>query len=340
MVSMKEIAEHCGVSVATVSKALGDRTDISAERKEQIRKAAREMGYLPNAAARSLKTHRSYNIGVLFVEEAHSGLTHDYYSFILESFKETVEEQGYDLTFINAHNKSDSAMSYIEHCRYRGFDGIFAACVNFYDPRVIELVQSEIPIVTVDHVFDNKTSVLSDNAGGMRELFKYVYSMGHRKIAYIHGHDSAVTSKRLTSFYMTAEELGLEIPDAYVKEAAYRDSNTTGVEMLELMRMPEDLRPTCVLCPDDYAAFGAVSAARNAGLSIPGDVSIAGYDGIVAASRFDPPLTTISQDTRSIGQKSGESLIRLIEAPKTTPAQQIVIEGSLVKGKTVGQASH
>ena len=60
-----------------------------------------------------------------------------------------MEEQGYDLTFINAHNKSDSAMSYIEHCRYRGFDGIFAACVNFYDPRVIELVQSEIPIVTV-----------------------------------------------------------------------------------------------------------------------------------------------------------------------------------------------
>ncbi len=333
---MKEIAAECGVSVATVSKALGDRDDISAERKSQIRKKAREMGYLPNAAAQSLKTHRSYNIGVLFVEEAHSGITHDYYSFILESFKNTIEEKGYDLTFINAQKKQNNHMSYIEHCRYRGFDGVFTACVNFYDPQVIELVQSEIPIVTVDHVFENRTAVISDNAGGMIELVKYIYSLGHRRIAYIHGRPSAVTSKRLTAFHKTLGEYGIEVPDIYLKEADYRDSKKTAAEMKELMELPEDIRPTCVLCPDDFAAFGAISTARSMGLSIPGDISIAGYDGIQAASRMDPPLTTIFQDTLSIGKKSGESLIRLIEAPKITAAEQILIETHLVKGRSVG----
>ena len=167
MPSLKDLAKECGVSVATVSKALNDQPDISPATRERVRAAAHRMGYLPNAAARSLKTNRTYNLGVLFVDERQSGLTHEYFSAVLDSFKVEAEKHGYDITFIN-HNISGKSMSYLEHCRYRNVDGVVIACVNFYEPQVVELVNSEVPVVTIDHVFNNRMAILSDNVFGLR----------------------------------------------------------------------------------------------------------------------------------------------------------------------------
>ena len=149
MPSLKDLAKECGVSVATVSKALNDQPDIAQATRERIHAAARRMGYLPNAAARALKTNRTYNLGVLFVDEKQSGLTHEYFSAVLDSFKVEAEKRGYDITFIN-HNISGRSMSYLEHCHYRGVDGVVIACVNFYDPQVVELVNGDVPVVTID----------------------------------------------------------------------------------------------------------------------------------------------------------------------------------------------
>lgn len=335
MVSLKDISAACGVSIATVSKALNNHKDIGEETKERIRKTATELGYMPNSAAKALKTNRTYNLGILFVDEAQSGLTHDYYASLLDSFKRKAESLGYDLTFINSNNSRPNRMSYLAHARYRGFDGVCIACVDFYDPEVIELARSTIPIVTIDHVFDNRMVVQSDNISGMHDLLHYVYNQGHRKIAYIHGLDSAVTQARLASFYKTALELGLNIPDEYVVEAPYRNTDVTYHKTLELLQLRE--RPTCILYPDDFAAFGGMNAIRAMGLSIPGDISIAGYDGIRLARHLSPRLTTIRQDTEAVGEQAAEKLISLIERPKSTLIEHIMIEGSLYEGETVGK---
>jgi len=338
MASMKDISRECGVSIATVSKALNNHTDIGEETKAHIRRVAKEMGYFPNSSARALKTNRTYNIGVLFVDEAQSGLTHDFFSNVLDSFKRTVESKGYDITFINASGSGRGSNSYLEHCRYRGFDGVVAACVNFYDPAVEELIKSDIPIVTIDHLFNNRVAVMSDNVKGMRDLFTYVYEQGHRKIAYIHGADSAVTRSRLSSFYKTAEEFGIVIPDEYVREAAYRDTVSTKEETLKLLELPDP--PTCILYPDDFACFGGINAVKEKGLEIPKDVSLAGYDGIRVGRHIEPQLTTLRQDTALIGAKAGECLINLIERPKTTLIEQVVVEGKVYPGKTVGRINN
>lgn len=330
MVSMKDIAAVCGVSVATVSKALNDHSDIGEERKRHIKEVAKQMGYSPNALARALKTNRTYNIGVLFVDEAQSGLTHDYFSFVLDSFKRTVEDKGYDITFIN---RGRNTVSYLEHCRYRGFDGVMIACVDFYDPEVIELAQSNLPLVTIDHVFPNRISVMSDNVGGMRQLVEHVYSKGHRQIAYIHGADSAVTRERLDSFFETARALGIEIPDEYIKEAPYRDSLIAGERTKELIALPNP--PTCILYPDDFSCLGGLNALSELGLRVPQDVSVAGYDGIRISRHLSPKLTTLKQDTKSIGSKAGEKLISLIEHPKSTTIEQLVVKGEVYEGGTV-----
>lgn len=332
MASLKDISEKCGVSIATVSKALNNQSDISEKTRLRVIRVAKELGYAPNSFARALKTKRTFGIGVLFVDAAHSGLTHDYFANVLNSFKTTAEEYGYDITFLGS---IQSGMTYLEHCRYRGFDGVAIACVDFDNPEVTELVKSDIPIVTIDHSFFGRASVISDNVNGMKELLTYVHSRGHRRIAYIHGADSAVTRNRLSSFYKTAEELGIEVPDSYVKEAAYRDTKAAGEATKELLALKE--KPTCILYPDDFSCFGGINAIKEQGLRIPEDISVAGYDGILFSRLIQPELTTFLQDTEAIGEQAAKKLIELIEKPRTTFAEQVVIGGRMFPGQTVRQ---
>lgn len=334
MVSMKDISIACNVSVATVSKALNGHKDIGEETKRLVRKAAKEMGYFPNSSARALKTNRSFNIGVLFIDEARSGLTHDYFGNVLESFKVTVEQQGYDITFISGSKQRKDKMSYLEHCRYRGFDGVIIACIDYDSPEVTELIQSNLPVVTIDHIFNGRTGIMSDNFKGMRDLFTYVYRCGHRKIAYIHGEtNNFVTATRLTTFYRTAEEFGLDIRDEYIRPSAYRDTVTTADMTNQLLELPDP--PTCILFPDDFACLGGINAIKAKGLKIPKDISIAGYDGIKTTRYLEPQLTTIIQDTAKIGRYAGEKLIELIEKPKTALAEYINVPGELDNGATI-----
>lgn len=330
MVSIKVIAAECGVSVATVSKALNGHSDISEATRQRVTETARRLGYMPNSMARALKTNRTYNIGVLFVDEAQSGLTHEYFAAVLDSFKKEAERRGYDITFIN-HHIGGKASSYLEHCRYRGVDGVVAACVQFGDPEVVELVQSDLPSVTIDHVFNNRSAVLSDNAEGIRTLVEHLIRLGHRRIAYIHGErHSSVTEKRLASFYKTCADYGIEVPDAYVRPAEYRGVVACAGRTQELLALSTP--PTAILYPDDFSSVGGIHVIQEAGLSIPGDISVGGYDGIPLAQVMTPQLTTYRQNTEMLGRQAAVLLIQQIENPRITLPEQQVVSGSLQPG--------
>ena len=165
MVSIKDISLACGVSVATVSKALNNHKDVGEDTKEKIRKKAREMGYVPNFASKALKTNRTYNIGVVFADEAGSGLMHDHFARVLNSLKNELEIRGYDITFVNRNGNVsawNNRMTYLEHCKYRRFDGAVILCTDFHDPEILELVESDIPVITFDHMFNDRSAVVSD----------------------------------------------------------------------------------------------------------------------------------------------------------------------------------
>ena len=277
MVSLKTIAERCGVSTATVSKALNDHKDISEATRKRVRQVADELGYFPNAAARALKTNRSYNIGVLFEEEAGRGLTHEYFSGVLNGLKKQAEKLGYDITFINTCFENRK-MSYYDHCRYRNFEGVAIVCADFNEPDVVELMNSELPVVTIDYVHHNCTAVTSNNIQGIEELVKYIYSQGHRKIAYIHGQEgSTVTRERLASFYRAVDELGLELPENYIRTANYLEIQGAAEQTKELLNLPNP--PSCIIYPDDTSLIGGRNVIIKRGMKIPQDISVAGYDG-------------------------------------------------------------
>jgi LacI family transcriptional regulator len=332
MVKIKDIAKRCGVSISTVSKAINGSSDLSEKTAKRIKKVAEDMGYIPNANARVLKTNRSYNIGVLFVDQTSSGLKHEYFSGILNSLKVEAESEGYDVTFIS-NMIGNSPKTYYEHARYRGCDGVVIASVDFHDPQVVELVESEIPTVTIDYSFDTHSCVMSDNLGGLHDIVEYVYKMGHRKIAFIHGEETEVTKKRLTGFYKTCQSFGLNIPDDYVKKAVYHYPQASGLATRELLALSE--RPTCIIYPDDYSLLGGLTEIEKEGLKVPEDVSIVGYDGIELSRFMRPMFTTYVQDAEQIGKLAAQKLIETIENPKTTEPEIISVKGHLQEGKTV-----
>ena len=132
-VTIKDVSAKCGLSISTVSKAFNNYADISLETRELVQRTAREIGYYPNAIARTLKTNRSYNLGVLFQEKRGTGLTHSFFASVLDAFKSAGEKRGYDITFIN-HHIGWTGMTYLEHCRYRNVDGVCVVCADFYAP--------------------------------------------------------------------------------------------------------------------------------------------------------------------------------------------------------------
>ena len=333
MVSLKDIAKRCGVSTATVSKALNGQPDIGEETRERILRVADELGYMANASARALKTNRSYNIGVLFVDPMHGGLAHEFFSTVLDGIRSEAERHGYDITFISG-NVGQRQTGYLQHCRYRGVDGVVIASADFTDPAVTELVQSELPVVTIDHLFNNRICVMSDNLRGMEELVRYVASRGHRRIAFIHGELTSVTRNRLTGFHRACEQFGIEVPKEWLREGVFHDPAGCCRITKELLSLPE--RPTCIFFPDDYSWVGGYNAIRAAGLSVPRDISAVGYDGIPLSRIVSPALTTWRQDTEKLGRIAADRLIGQIEHPRTAILDREIVTGTLQEGGTVG----
>ena len=290
------------------------------------------MGYVPNASARLLKTKRSYNIGVLFVDETSSGLEHEYFSSILNSIKDEAEKNGYDITFISHHFGSDY-LTFYEHAKYRNVDGVIIASVDFRDPEVIRLVESEIPTVTIDYEFNNVASVISDNVQGVRDIVNYLVNMGHEKIAFITGEDTSVTQKRIASFYKTCEERNISVKDEYVKKGRYHIPKVSGEATRELLTLED--KPTVIMYPDDYSLLGGITEIEKHGLRIPDDISIVGYDGIKLSRLIRPIITTYVQNSAEIGIRATKKLVDLIENPKTTIPDRTLVIGGLQEGSTV-----
>lgn len=336
MVSIKTIAEECGVSIATVSKSLNGHKDISEATRNFVCETAKRLGYMPNSQARALKTNKSYLIGVLLADKAANGLTHVFFSAVIDSFKREMERSGYDIVFIS-ERIGDRTVSFYEHCLYRNVDGVLATCVDFYSDSVTELIKSPIPLVAIDYEQDGVCSIISDNKSGMSDLVNYIYSMGHRKIAYIYGEDAQVTSARVNAYLNTLRMLGIEPDENYLKHGKYLDCVLADTLTHELMQLPNP--PTCIIYPDDYCAISGLEVIKNYAQTSPtGKVSVAGYDGIVANRFKSLALTTVRQDTYSMGTNAARLLKRII-AKENIPKDEMVnvVKGFVMIGQTVGR---
>lgn len=337
MVLLKDIARDCGVSIATASKALNDHKDISKTTKERIQRRARELGYMSNAAACALKTKRTRNIGVLFVDPQQGGLAHEFFSSVFDGIRQEAERNNYDITFIN-NSVGTRISTYLQHCLYRSVDGVVIASADFNDPMILELINyTQLPVVTLDHMFNGRVSVMSDNTNGMNELTRYVLKKGHRKLAFIHGEQTAVTLGRIAGYYRACEEFEIEVNEKLLFEGAYHDPDTCYELTKKVLAMRH--RPSCIFFPDDYSYLGGLKAIIETGLKVPSDISAVGYDGIPLSKVLSPVLTTWRQNAAGMGRTAVARLIGQITHPKTAILDRVIISGELQEGGTVADIS-
>ena len=327
MVRLKDIAEVCGVSIATVSRALNGLTSDSKERTAFIRQTARDMGYYPNAAAKTLKTCRSNNLGILYEDR----MNHEYFSSLIDELRSEADNNNYDLTFLGRGATAEN--NYYEHARQRNLDGVIVVQADFESSGIIRLATSSIPTVIIDHPYEGCDCVISDNRSSMDQLVRHVFSLGHRRIAFIQGEKGAVSRERLAGFYKICAELGIRVPVEYVREGHFHDPSDCYTVVKSLLDL--DQPPTCVLCPDDYSCLGALWQLESQGIRVPQDISLVGYDGIRISQMMQPHLTTYRQDTARIAREVFSLMIDAIEDPEGHITKHVTVPGVLVEGETV-----
>ena len=327
MVRLKDIADVCGVSVATVSRALNGLTNGSKDRTAFILQTAQDMGYYPNVAAKTLKTSRSNNLGILYEDR----MNHEYFSSLIDDLRREADTEGYDLTFLGRRDRN--GCSYYEHARQRSLDGVIVLQADYEDPGIVRLASGSIPAVIIDHIYEGCDCVLSDNRTSVGQIIRHAWSLGHRRIAFIQGEKSTATRERLAGFYKACAELGIRVPVPYVRDGHFHDPVDTARIISELLDLEE--KPSCILCPDDSSCLGALWMLAARGVSVPEDVSLVGYDGIRMGQMMHPCLTTYRQDTARIAHEAFRMMMNAIADPENHVPRQVTVTGKLIEGETL-----
>ena len=208
------------------------------------------------------------------------------------------------------------------------------ACVNFYDPQVVELVNGDVPVVTIDHVFNNRMAVLSDNVNGLSALVRYAYANGHRRNRLYpwraHGGDGEPAGGLLPR---AVAELGCRSPKNMCEAVCI--TIPTAVPRRPGPCWHCHSGPPASSSPMISPAMGGCIALQEAGLSIPEDISVMGYDGIYLSRVMKPQLVTWQQNTKMLGRMAADKLVQMIEHPRVTLAEQIPVTGKLLEGGSV-----
>ena len=327
MVTMRDIAQRCGVSVSTVSRVLNGNDLISPETSRLVMKTADEMGYMPDVTARTLKTNRSYMIGILY----DISLTHPFFSGVIDSIRTRAEEAGLDVLLLSRVKRGEK-LGYTEKAMSRRMDGIVVIYANPANESIRKLMKGNIPIVSIDEFRGQSSVVFSDYREGTRELTEYVISRGHRQVALIHGEVGYATRERIEGFREAMAVHGLEVPAGFIRASAFNSPEETARETESLLALP--CPPTCILMPDDYSAINALKILRSRGISAPERFSCTGYDGIPLSQANSPRLTTFRQDTETIGRTAVETLLEIMKDGSVVN-REITIRGQLIPGETV-----
>ena len=261
--TIRDVAEQAGVSIATVSRVLNDRADVSVETRERVREVARSVGYSADPAARALATQKTRLVAVVVGDNAgHRDLSLLFFGKVLAAISRRLGHADYEalLQAVDA-----------EIHQHR-FDAAIVIGVDNGDPLLAELVERDVPIVGVDvHISGGRTAFVgSDHADGVRLALAHLFALGHRRIAHVAGASNTVAgSERIAAFRREADRLGLAVPDEYVRNGDF--SSASGYrETCALLALAD--RPTAIVAASDLMALAALQAIRDAGLE-PGPTS-------------------------------------------------------------------
>jgi LacI family transcriptional regulator len=330
-VNIRELARRSGVSTATVSRALNDRAEVSEATRAKIRRLASELGYAPNEPARTLVRRRSDTIGLIWDSGQEAiGLHNPYLLGLLSAVRTALSEADYHLMLLTNPGAEDQDSAHLQAVRRHNLEGVVVLTTPPDDRCLRVLADAGVPCAGIDTSFTGPRTVRisSDNAAGAEAAVQHLHDLGHRRIATVTGPlHLPPAAERLAGYRRACERLGLEVPPQYVTEGDFflASGEAAGKQLLAL---PD--RPTAIFAAGDQMAIGTMHAAADAGLSVPGDLAVVGFDDIDATTLVRPALSTVAQDQRALGEAAVEALRGLIDEEPAEPVRPYIVPTRLV----------
>jgi LacI family transcriptional regulator len=321
---MKQVAERAGVSISTVSHVINNTRVVSDEVRKRVLGIIAEMRYVPSAVARSLKNDKTNTIGVLVPNSSNP-----YFAELIRWIEDAAFELGYHIILCNAHGVAEKQTAYLRLLMEKRIDGLVLVASGADDEQDLLLRHESIPIIQLERALPGLDAdlVLACQEEGAWQATRHLIELGHRAIACVTGPaDLPRSRERVGGFLRAMREAGLAVPEGAVLHVEFTSAGGHAA-FGNLLARPD--RPSAVFVTSDLMAIGGLCAASGAGVRVPGELSVVGYDDIGAASYAAPPLTTIAPPKRDMARMAIGQLIERIRGGHV-PLRSTALASSLV----------
>ncbi|HEB5001389.1 TPA: LacI family DNA-binding transcriptional regulator [Clostridioides difficile] len=312
MVTLKDISKHTGLSLTQVSRAINNHNDVSEASKKKVMEAVKELGYVPNLAAKKLATKVDNSIALIIVGfEKHNISANDMFIEIMSGVFNFATENEYEVVQYLYSEKLRNKKRYLQFCKERNVSGAILCGVKRNDPSVKELIKLDFPTVFIDipYLTESVGSVVIDNEKYAYIATKTLIENGRKNIGFINGHEKAhVSIGRKSGYTKALKESGLTIDESKIKNGEYELEKAKQCA-IELINENVD----AIFCASDIMALGVLNACKDLNKCVPNDVSIFGFDGITLLDYITPSISTIKQDSYDKGYKACKLLINYLK---------------------------
>lgn len=330
MATMKQVAERAGVSTSTVSHVLNNTRIVSEEARTRVLTAIADLRYIPSAVARSLKNDRTHTIGMMIPNNSNP-----YFAEVIQGVEDASFKLGYNIILCNSYDDPKKQAAYIHVLLEKRIDGLVLVAAGSNDDELTRLLTDEaLPKVLVDREINGVMAdfIHADHEQGAYLATKYLLDLGHRAIACVSGPKDLLSSRDRVSGYLRAlREYGVKFRLDCLVNADFT-SQGGYLAFQQLLSLAQ--RPTAIFVSNDLMAIGGLCAASAAGIRIPDQLSVVGYDDIALASYTTPPLTTIAQPKHEIGVLTARALVERMLNPGLPFKREKLPTRLIVRGST------
>ncbi len=330
-----DVAKKAGVSIATVSRVLNKKDNVSEETKQRVMDAIEELNYVPNMIASALMTKKMSTLSLLIPD-----VINPFFSEIARGVEDAANNYNYNVIVCNTDYDLKKEAVYLNLLKQKSVDGFIVASAIYNDKNVYDLIKQDYPLVLLGREIDGiekntRTDVIvSNDICGGYQATKHLIELGHRKIDLILGpKEIKVNRDREKGYRKALRDHGIAVDKNRIHNGRFKIEFGCS-KALEILRKKE--QPTAIFAGNDIIAIGVLRAAKSLGYDVPGDLSVVGYDNTILAEIADPPLTTINQQMYKMGYMAAEMLIKRLKGDKK-PAQRVIFETKLVVRKSTAK---
>ncbi len=330
MPTIKDVAREAHVSIATVSRVFNNIGPVDEETRKTVRRVAKELRYVPNAVGRSLSTRKTDAIGLLLPD-----LFGEFFSEVLRGSDQTAQQSHYHLVVSSSHNNKEEIQAALAMMRGR-VDGVVVMSPHIDAETLNETLPHSLPVVLLNcYVETNGHDALNiDNYGGAYQMTQHLLSHGHKRIGIIRGSEKNFdAAERLRGYRTAMTEGGGELDARWEREGNFTENSGFDAVPYFLALSP---RPTAIFACNDSMAIGAMSALRDAGIQLPEEMAVAGFDDVPIAPYLTPSLTSVRVDIQNLGVRAIETAIHAVRHKNTHHKQQIILQTTLSMRESCG----